>query len=116
MPRVNIYSRLIQVIITVSLSLTVSPSHAKPQVKSEHIGAWLNHYVMPSYGALHEANLNLQRQASLLCSELSLEALDDMQPYLTQAMEAYAYRWWTNARTDEKFSALLLARPQQLGV
>ena len=91
MPRVNIYSRLIQVIITVSLSLTVSPSHAKPQVKSEHIGAWLNHYVMPSYGALHEANLNLQRQASLLCSELSLEALDDMQPYLTQAMEAYAY-------------------------
>lgn len=91
MSRVNIYSRLIQVIVTVSLGLIVLPSHAKPQVNSEHIGAWLNQYVMPSYSALHEANLSLQKQVSSLCSELSLEALDDIQPYLTQAMEAYAY-------------------------
>jgi len=91
MPRFNGYSGLLQVSFATLLSLTIISSHAKPQVTSEYLEAWLNHYVLPSYGALHEANLSLQKQASLLCSELSLEALDDMQPYLSHAMEALAY-------------------------
>jgi predicted lipoprotein len=77
-------------LVTVSL-VTASLSYANPMVTSDHVQAWVNEYVVPSYVALHQANQALQRQAHQLCDQVSLQALNKMQPYLNQALQALAY-------------------------
>lgn len=88
---IPIRTRLLQTLLATLLFLITTPSYANPVVTSEYVEEWLDQYVIPSYLALHQANLALQGQAHELCDQVSLQALDEMQPYLNQALEALAY-------------------------
>jgi predicted lipoprotein len=105
--RIHISRRLLQSLLIALLWLFANQSYASadqdanqenantnntnPEVTNVHIEAWLHQYVMPSYVALHQANLNLQGQAHKLCDQVSQQTLDDIQPYLSEALQALAY-------------------------
>ena len=82
---------LLQSFLVTLLLVTTSLSHANPVVTHNHVEAWVDEYVIPSYAALHQANQALQGQAHKLCDQGSLQALNEMQPYLNRALQALAY-------------------------
>ena len=67
----------------------VGPAQAKTE--NQHIVAWLDDYVMPSFQQLHQTNLALQQQAKGLCDNLTPVSLDLLQPKLVNALNALAY-------------------------
>lgn len=83
--------RLKQIIFSSLIGFMIHPSHADLVVNGDELKAWVDHYVLPSYAALHQSNLQLQAQASDLCDALSLQDLDNMQPLLSQALKTLAY-------------------------
>ena len=84
-------TRLVQTLLSTLLFLIPTQTYANPVVTSQYVKEWVDQYVMPSYMALHQANLALQGQAHELCDQVSFQDLDEMQPYLNQALEALAY-------------------------
>ena len=97
MAKINFPRRLIQIIFGSILWLNIYPSHAdtlpllNPVVTSASVKAWVDQYVLPSYNALHQRNLQLQTQAHNLCANVSLAHLDDIKPPLNDALHAFAY-------------------------
>ena len=91
MAKIILPANLMHMIFVSLLWFVIAPSHANPVVTSDDVETWVDQYVLPSYDTLHQSNLQLQTQAHNLCSKVSLQQLDDMQPHLSNALKALAY-------------------------
>ena len=91
MIKIGFPGRLRQIIFVGFLACIINPSYANLIVSGNEIEAWVDQYVVPSYAALHQSNLQLQTHTRDLCNSLSWKYLDDLQPHLSQALTALAY-------------------------